>query len=56
MVPEEGPATNGDGETGVGSATIDFQRGGQDRGTDADGGEGDQTRMEVDGQGQQISP
>ena len=56
MVPTEDPTTDGSGEARGGSSTVDAQRGEQDRGTDAEGDEGDQIGMEVDGQDQQTDP
>ena len=56
MVLDEDPATDGGGDAGGRSPTVDPQRGEQDGGTDAKGDEEDQTRMEVDGQDQQIGP
>ena len=56
MVPNEDPVTNGGGDAGGGSPTVNSHRGEQDGGTDAKGDKGDQIGMEVDGQDQQIGP
>lgn len=56
MVLEEDPNTDSGGKVGARSPTINPRRGEQEQGRDAEGDEGDQTEMDVDGQDQHIGP